>query len=118
MEAENNSAEQFARYREKLDYADFFTDSVAKGYVSSMNQLFFSVPAESKMQILSHMSSLVVVYSLIVYKLYGVNPELQRQIDSSKELGANFKAIREFLDANGGEKIADSYIEKIDEYIS
>lgn len=118
MEAESNIAEQFAKYCGKLDYADFFTDPVAKECISSSKEMFFRVKAKDKIRVLSSISSTVVVYSLLIYKLYGASPEFQNRINSSKELRANFKAMKSFLDANDGEKIAEAYVEKVDGYLS
>ncbi len=102
----------------KIPYKSFFTDAVSKGYLSAMQIAFYEASSPEKASIIEQLSSLMTVYSLLVYKLYSSSPAFRKEIDSSSELKSNFKSVKEMLDANRGEKLADEFIARVDSIVS
>ncbi len=113
-----NGEQSLKQLLKSVDYKSYFTNHISQDYVLSLNKLFAEGQMAEKKQALEQMSSLMTVYSLLVYKIYSINPKFRKEIDSSPELKANFLLIKAYLDSKNGESVADGYITKMDKYFS
>ena len=97
------------------DYKAWFTDEYAKEYLAFLQKGFLHSHIQGRLAILDQTSTLLAMYSLIVYKLYPVHDELRNDIESDQQLKANFEMIKGWLDQNGGERIAEETVKLLEE---
>ena len=98
------------------DYAVFFKDKICKDFFNRFPSLVNSAKNDDEVIALyTNARLLTSIYSLVVYKIYPNVPEYKEIIDSDKELASNFQEIKEKLDANEGERMAEQIVQNASE---
>lgn len=105
----------FGKY---VDYAAWFTDSFCKDYVGMLAQGHKSASAGEKNAVFAQLEQAMALYAILVYRIYPNRPEFRKGIDSDPKLSANFKAVRQWLDQNGGQQTADEVLGLFKSYVS
>lgn len=96
------------------DYAQWFSNHLAKEYAGSLPYSFKKVNLGEKREIYQEALGMVALYSLLVYRYYPENETFRKEVDSSQELKANFGLIKAWLDKNDGKTIADQFISSLE----
>ena len=96
------------------DYELWFSDQLSQKYVGSLPLRYnMAVCDDQKRDIAGEASSVLGIYSLLVYYVYPNSKEMQREISTSKELSANFYLVKNWLEANEGKRIADEILANV-----
>jgi len=96
------------------DYELWFSDRLSQKYVGSLPLRYsMAVCDEQKRDIAGEASSVLGIYSLLVYYVYPNSKGMRERISADKELSANFSLVSGWLDANGGKRIADEVLANV-----
>jgi hypothetical protein len=98
-----------------VDYKMWFTDEYAKDYLEMLQKGFLHSHIQGRLSILDQTSTLLAMYSILIYKLYPVHDELRNEIESDQQLKANFQMIKGWLDQNDGDRIADETMKLLEQ---
>jgi hypothetical protein len=90
-----------------VDYKAWFSDKVARDYVSYLENRFQDAGIEERAAICDTRAALMSMYSFLIYKLYPAMPRFKKEIDSSAEYMVNFASMKRLLDRNGGSDLAE-----------
>ena len=95
-------------------YKHWFTSQMASGYINSLRTEYMNAKDEEyRLAILNATKQALGIYSFLVYYAYPERPGFKEEIDSSPELSTNFKAVKAWLDENGGQKLADDVVQGV-----
>jgi len=96
------------------DYKQWFSSRLSQKYVEALPLRYnLAVCEEQRQSIATEASSVLTVYSLLIYYVCPNSREIQEGIGKSKELSENFGRVKGWLDANGGKQIADEFLENV-----
>ena len=96
------------------DYELWFSDRLSQKYVGAFPLRYnLAVCDEQRQDIASEASSILTIYSVLVYHVYPNSKEMQDELKASKELSENFGRVKGWLEANEGKKIADEFLTNI-----
>ena len=90
------------------DYRIFFTDKVCSSYLKK-----FEAEKKSPGKNDLYMRAAAAVYATAIYYIYPNQPLFRKGIDSDKELSANFWKMKQWVDANGYERLADEIVSNV-----
>ena len=110
--------EPISTYVDKImtakDYKQWFSDRLSQKYISDLPLRYgMAVCEDQKKNIFVEAEALLTLYSLLVYYMYPNDGRLKNEIDADLKLSKNFNSVKGWLDANGGKKIADEYMEAL-----
>ena len=109
--AKNDNA---ADYGTELSLS-LFSDLMANDYLEDAQRRFDSAKgAREKKAVAREVSTLFGVYGALVYIVYPDSAEFRQGIDSDKELSANFKRIKAWLENHDGKKRAEEFRGKLE----
>ncbi|GEM_PF-1791819 len=90
------------------DYKLWFTNRLAKEYVATLFEKYNSTKnAQARVSIHGEAEKVLQIYAMLVYYAYPSRPDFKGQINSDVELSRNFKAVKAWLDENGGKEFID-----------
>ena len=109
--AKNDNA---ADYGTELSLS-LFSDLMANDYLEDAQRRFDSAKgAREKKAVAREVSTLFGVYGALVYIVYPDSAEFRQGIDSDKELSANFKRIKAWLERHDGKKKSEEMRGKLE----
>ena len=94
-----------------VEYKMWFTDSVIKKYLPSLEKAYSGGGKKEKEGIIEEAKMHVLNYAFLVYYIYPNSEKFKNEINSSKELSKNFASIQKWLDDNKVKKYADNLLE-------
>ncbi|MCX6772100.1 MAG: hypothetical protein NTX79_08710 [Candidatus Micrarchaeota archaeon] len=104
----NSFYADIGRLVENGDYAGWFTDHIAKDCIAFLPWKYGSTKDPQERFVLAMQADKArQLYSMLVYYAYPNRPEFREKIDSDRELSANFKMVKEWLDRNQGKAAID-----------
>jgi hypothetical protein len=114
-ELENQSLSSYVReMMSSKDYEMWFSNRLSQKYVGAFPLRYnLAVCDEQRQDIAREASSVLSIYSVLVYYVHPNSKEMQKGLEASRELSANFKLVKGWLEANGGKRIADEFLENV-----
>ena len=98
------------------DYEMWFSNRLSQKYVGAFPLRYnLAVCDEQRRDIAHEASSVLAIYSVLVYYVYPNSTEMRERLKAQKELSANFDNVKNWLEANDGKKIADEFLANISE---
>ena len=94
-----------------FDYRLLFTNEISGYCFNTLKERAGTAknPAE-KEDVENEIHTFLMVYSVVIYRLYPKMDWLKKEIDSDKILSNNFSKIKKWLDYNNGEGMAKHFV--------
>jgi len=90
---------------EKRDYKLWFTNRLAKEYVSTLPERYDNEKDPNKrVAIYIEADRVAQIYAALVYYIYPNRESFRKEIDSDRELSKNFAKVRAWMDQNDGKE--------------
>jgi hypothetical protein len=94
----------------RVDYRDWFTDTIVNNYLPSFEKRYKTVNEEDKEDVFEEAKVCILNYSLLVYYIYPNSEEFRKAVDGNPELKRNFRTISTWLEGMDARKYADDFV--------
>jgi len=94
----------------RVDYRDWFTDTIVNNYLPSFEKRYKTVNEEDKEDVFEEAKVCILNYSLLVYYIYPNSEKFRKAVDGNPELSRNFRTISTWLEGMDARKYADEFM--------